>query len=209
MYLPASFSESDPSVIAEFVSMNPLGILVSQSDAGLITTPVPFQFDGTTLVTHVSRANKHWEALQQKPECIVVFQGANAYVTPEWYETKQETGMVVPTWNYEIVQFTGKATIHDDPEWIRNQVGDITDHMEQVREQAWAVSDAPEEFVNKQLRAIVGIEITVKETIGKWKMSQNRNAADAHGVVTGMANPADPHHNEEVSRIVTKRLGKP
>lgn len=206
MYLPASFAESDPQVIADFIAAHPLGILVSHSDGELIVTPVPFQLNGTTLVTHVSRANQHWQALQAEASCTVVFQGTNAYVTPEWYATKQETGMVVPTWNYEIVQLSGQANIHDDPQWILNQVSDITDHMEAVREHSWAVTDAPDDFVAKQLRAIIGIEISITETVGKWKMSQNRNDADAQGVVAGMANPTDPHHNDTVSKIVNDRL---
>lgn len=206
MYIPASFAESDPAVIAEFIAVNPLGILVSQGESEFVVTPVPFQFSEGKLVTHVSRANKHWQALQIDANCTVVFQGANAYVTPAWYETKKETGMVVPTWNYEVVQFSGTATVHEDPAWIRNQVGNITDHMEAVREQAWAVSDAPAEFVEKQLRAIVGIEIEIRNSIGKWKMSQNRNEADAQGVVAGMSNTNDPHHNSTVADIVKDRL---
>ena len=206
MYMPPSFAENDPAVIQDFVAANPLGILVSHDDQELIVTPVPFQFDGIRLVTHVSRANKHWQALQASPHCTVVFQGNNAYVTPAWYETKKETGMVVPTWNYEVVQFTGTAVIHEDPEWIRAQVGDITDHMESMRDHAWQVSDAPDGFIEKQLRAIVGIEITISETIGKWKMSQNRNQADAHGVVQGMSDSNDPHHNSAVANSVKNRL---
>ena len=206
MYMPASFAENDPAVIAEFIAANPLGVLVSHSDEGLVVTPVPFQFDGQKLVTHVSRANKHWQSLQSNPACVVVFQGANSYVTPEWYKTKAETGMVVPTWNYEIVQFSGSATVHDDAAWIRAQVGNITDHMEAARDHAWAVSDAPDDFVGKQLRAIVGIEISISEAVGKWKMSQNRNADDAHGVVAGLSNPTDPHHNALVADIVKDRL---
>lgn len=206
MYMPPSFAENDSAVIAEFIASQPLGILVSHSPEGFIVTPVPFQFDGTKLVTHVSRANKHWEALQTQPDCTIVFQGSNAYVTPEWYPTKKETGKVVPTWNYEVVQFTGQATIHEDAQWLRQQVGSITDHMEAARDHSWAVTDAPEDFIDNQLRAIVGIEISISETIGKWKMSQNRNTQDAHGVVEGMSNPDDPHHHADVANIVKKRM---
>lgn len=206
MYMPPSFAENDPAVIAQFVAANPLGILVSNDGQELVVTTVPFQWDGTRLVTHVSRANKHWQALKASPKCTVVFQGSNAYVTPAWYETKKETGMVVPTWNYEIVQFTGSAVVHEDPTWIRTQVGDITDHMESMRDHAWEVSDAPDEFIDKQLRAIVGIEISISEIVGKWKMSQNRNAADVQGVVHGMSDSKDPHHNLDVANIVKERL---
>lgn len=205
MYLPPSFAEHDPVVIEEFVLAHPLGLLISQSGSDIEVTPAPFAYTGTSLLTHLSRANAHWKALLEQSQCTVVFQGLDAYVTPNWYASKKTTHQTVPTWNYEVVQFTGIATVHEEPDWLSNQINQITNQMEQPREDSWKVSDAPDDFVSKQIKAIVGIEIKILETVGKWKMSQNRNDADVSGVVNGMSDPADYHHNLAVSEIVKAR----
>ena len=210
MYLPASFEETDHARMREWVSQHPLGLLISQGPSGLQASPLPFvwQQEGEriTLLSHMARANPHWSDWVQSSACLVVFQGEQAYVSPSWYPSKAQTHQVVPTWNYAMVQMRGQVKAHTDEAWLHQQVSRMTAHMEQVRTQPWSVQDAPERYVMNQLKAIVGIEIDVTEVRGKWKMSQNRNADDAQGVVSGLSDPSDPHANAEVVASVAHRL---
>ena len=157
------------------------------------------------LVAHLAKANPHWKDLVELKECLVVFQGAENYVTPDWYPSKQTTHKVVPTWNYEMVQVKGIPTVIESSDWLRNQVGDVTDSMEQKRKNPWRVTDAPTDFIESQLKAIVGLEIEITEIKGKWKMSQNRTPEDARGVVKGLSDIDDPHSNPKVAEIVSSR----
>ncbi|MGA1456348.1 MAG: FMN-binding negative transcriptional regulator [Arenicellales bacterium] len=198
MYNPATFSETDPKVIADLIDSHPLGMLISGGAGGLRASPVPFflkRSNEFALVAHLARANDHWKDLEALRECLIVFQGANNYVTPSWYPSKAETGKVVPTWNYETVQVRGVPRVIHDTVWLNELVTDLTHRMESKRPEPWAVADAPENFIDAQLKAIVGLEITVTEVTGKWKMSQNRSRPDALGVAAGLANTDDPHHN--------------
>jgi transcriptional regulator len=166
------------------------GLLISNDGEGLVANSVPFVLDTTasrlgTLKVHVARANSQWRDLEASPDVLVVFQGHDHYITPSWYETKRETGKVVPTWNYTMVQAKGRAKIMDDA-WLARQIEELTQTLEQRRERPWAVGDAPADFIAMQRRAIVGIEIEIVDIRGKWKTSQNRNAADRAGVVAGL-----------------------
>jgi transcriptional regulator len=152
-------------------------------------------------VGHVARANPQWREIGAGLDALVVFQGADAYVSPSWYAAKREHGKVVPTWNYVIVQARGRARIHDDPAWLRTQVGMLTDHHEADRAQPWAVRDAPDDFVAGQLKGIDGVEIEIASLDGKAKLSQNRSAADRAGVRDGLAQAHDP-----VARAIGKLM---
>jgi len=198
MYNPATFSEKDESVIADLIKRYPLGALITSGPSGLKASQIPFFFRPNgerTLVAHLARANDHWKDLAETSDCLVVFRGAENYVTPSWYPSKKETGKVVPTWNYETVQVRGVPKVIHDTLWLKELVTDLTHRMESKRPEPWAVADAPEKFIEAQLKAIVGLEITVTEVTGKWKMSQNRSRPDALGVAAGLANTDDPHHN--------------
>ena len=198
MYNPATFSEKDESVIADLIKRYPLGALITSGPSGLKASQIPFFFRPNgerTLVAHLARANDHWKDLAETSDCLVVFQGAENYVTPSWYPSKKETGKVVPTWNYETFQVRGVPRVIHDTVWLKELVTDLTHRMESKRPEPWAVADAPEKFIEAQLKAIVGLEITVTEVTGKWKMSQNRSRPDALGVAAGLANTDDPHHN--------------
>ncbi|MEP3437741.1 MAG: FMN-binding negative transcriptional regulator [Hoeflea sp.] len=195
MYLPPQFAETDGTVLRALIAAHPLGLLISTSPTGLLANPVPFLVsfkDGvTTLRTHLSRANEQWRHVSDGSDVLVVFQGADSYVTPSWYASKAEHGKVVPTWNYAMVQARGTATVHESSDWLAPQVSELTDRHEMDRKDAWKVDDAPEAFVAAQLRGIVGIEIAVTELSGKWKVSQNRTEADRHGVQAGLAAQGD------------------
>jgi transcriptional regulator len=124
--------------------------------------------------------------LSESPRALVVFQGPESYITPSWYQTKLDTGKVVPTWNYAMVQVRGKASVHDDREWLAEQIRELTRSQEGARKEPWAVDDAPEAFIDAQLKGIVGIEIAITSIEGKWKVSQNRPVEDRIGVVKGL-----------------------
>ena len=203
MYQPPHFIETRPEVLHELIIGNPLGLLVTNGPSGLIANHLPFHLDAkkSTLRAHLARANAQWKDLAAGSECLIVFQGPHAYVTPGWYATKQETGKVVPTWNYVVVQVRGRPVVHQDAEWLRAQVGELTDHHEASRQQPWGVDDAPSDYIASQLRGIVGVEIAISAMDGKWKVSQNRVDADREGVAKGLA----AQGNNAMAALVTKR----
>ena len=190
MYQPPHFIETDETVLRALIEAHPLGLLISASGEDVLANPVPFlvsAWDGiTTLRAHLSKANPQWRHIKDGASVLVVFQGADSYITPSWYASKAEHGKVVPTWNYAMVQARGTAKVHEGPEWLRPQVSELTDRHEAGRPAAWKVDDAPEAFVDAQLRGIVGIEIAVAQLTGKWKVSQNRPEADRRGLYAGL-----------------------
>jgi transcriptional regulator len=198
MYQPAHFREDRLDVQHALVRAHPLGLLISNASDGLNANPIPFVLDmdrgpNGTLRCHVARANAVWKELQAAADCLVVFQGAEHYVTPSWYASKREHGKVVPTWNYATVHCWGRAVIRDDATWVRDQIEALTRLHEQPRAAPWAVDDAPEPFVAAQMRGIVGIEIEIARIEGKWKVSQNRPEADRAGVHSGLKAETHPH----------------
>ncbi len=195
MYEPPLHRNEDLPALHALIKERVFGLLISHSAEGLVANSVPFVLDTAasklgTLKVHLARANPQWRDLEASPETLVVFQGHDHYITPSWYETKRETGKVVPTWNYTMVQAKGRAKLMDDA-WLGQQIEELTRALEQRRAAPWAVSDAPADFIAMQRRAIVGIEIEILDIRGKWKTSQNRNAADRAGVVSGLEEMGD------------------
>jgi transcriptional regulator len=191
MYQPPHFREDDLRVQQALIRAYPLGLLVSAGPSGLLANPVPFHLDAEatpkgTLRLHLARANRQWQDIRDGAEVLAVFQGADSYVTPSWYETKRETGKVVPTWNYAVVQARGTGRIVEDVDWLRRQIRALTGERENGRAMPWAVEDAPDSFIAAQIRGIVGIEIEIATIEGKWKVSQNRPLADRDGVERGL-----------------------
>jgi transcriptional regulator len=204
MYLPSHFDESRSEVLQQTLRSHPLGLLVTLGAGGLEANAIPFLLDAErgphgTLRGHVARANPVWREARADVDAMVVFQGPQAYISPSWYATKAETGKVVPTWNYVLVQARGPLKVMDDPAWVRRLVGDLTTRHESPRAAPWKVEDAPADYIDSMLRAIVGIEIPLSSLIGKWKVSQNRPAADREGVVRGLSelSAADAHRMAE------------
>ncbi len=191
MYLPAHFAETDPDTLKALIRAHPLGLLVSSSAEDVLANPVPFLLEETgdspVLKAHVARANPQWKHIRDGARVLIVFQGEEAYVTPSWYASKQEHGKVVPTWNYAMVQARGVAQVHEAPEWLLPQVTAVTETQESDRREPWQVADAPERFIEVQMRGIVGVSIEVTDITGKWKVSQNRSEADRAGVVSGLS----------------------
>lgn len=208
MYIPNSFAERDLPALWAYIDAHPLATLVTHSDAdGLFATHLPMLLDrgagpSGTLLGHVAKANRH--ARMGSIEAMVIFTGPDAYITPEWYATKRETGRVVPTWNYAAVHAYGTLFLHDDPAWLRPHLKALTKRHESGRGSAWKVSDAPADYVEQQMKAIVGIEIRIERVEGKWKMSQNRSAADVEGVIRGLGDSPSAQ-DREVGEIVRER----
>lgn len=193
MYQPPHFREDRLDVQHRLIVTHSLGLLVTAGPGGLQANNIPFLVDPAasergTLRAHLARANPQLAELAAVNECLVVFQGPQRYISPSLYPTKQETGKVVPTWNYITVHAWGAPRVIDDAGWIHQQVDDLTRHKEDTRAKPWQVADAPEPFVAAQLKGIVGLEIPIARIEGKWKVSQNRPAIDQAGVVAGLRN---------------------
>lgn len=191
MYVPAHFAETDPDVLRALVAAHPLGTWATLADGEIVVNHVPFMLERErgphgTLVGHVARANPVWQLLSPGIPSVVVFQGADAYVSPSWYPGKQAHGKVVPTWNYAIVHAHGIPRAIEDRAWLHALVTRLTNTHEAKQAAPWQVADAPAEYVDRMLGAIVGIEIPITTLVGKWKVSQNRSRVDMQGVAAGL-----------------------
>ncbi len=193
MYEVRHFAEDRLAVQHELIEAHPLGLMIcNDADGRLAANQIPFMLlpelgEFGTLRAHVARANPQWTELQSVQECLVVFQGEEAYVSPNWYPSKQQHGKVVPTWNYVTVHVWGKPVVIDDPAWIRAQVDQMTEKHEATQSKPWAVDDAPIDFTSSMIKGVVGIEIAISDIKGKWKVSQNRSREDISGVSTGLS----------------------
>ena len=210
MYLPAHFNEQRVDVLHQLICERPLGTLVTLNAGGLNADHIPFEVDSDplpfgTLRCHVARANPIWRDFSPSVEALVIFQGAKAYVSPSFYPSKQVTGEVVPTYNYVIVHAYGAIKVIHDREWLRGLVTRLTNRFEAGRAAPWQVTDAPAAFIDKQLGAIVGIEIALTQLIGKWKVSQNRPDMDRKGVVEGLNERGD-EDSSDIARWVKEKL---
>ncbi|MBB4006659.1 FMN-binding negative transcriptional regulator [Allorhizobium taibaishanense] len=212
MYLPSHFRQTDTEALFGFIQRNPLALLVTAGSGGLVANPLPFFVsrardgeDKDRLIAHMARANPQWQAIEAGDEVLISFMGADHYVSPNWYPSKQESGKVVPTWNYQIVQVRGTTTVHHDAAWLLDQVNRLTDQQEAKGEHPWAVNDAPEPFVTARMRGIVGLELAITAIEGKLKASQNRTEADRKGVIDGLESEGKPQ--AEAMADVMRSLG--
>jgi transcriptional regulator len=197
MYLPPAFTEERAEAQHALIRGYPLGLLITAGPGGPMANPVPFLLDTpadgpAVLRAHMARPNPQWAELEHATECLVVFQGPQAYISPGWYPSKQEHGRVVPTWNYVTVHVWGQPEIIDDAAWIARQLDDLTRIHEAQRKLPWAPADAPPDFMAAQMRGIRGLQIPLTRTEGKWKASQNRPVPDREGVHAGLGGQADP-----------------
>jgi transcriptional regulator len=191
MYVPDHFAADEESV-HELLANHGAADLVTATPNGMIATMLPFVYDRErgTLLGHFARNNDHWQQTVIG-DVLVIVRGPDSYVTPSWYASKGEHGRVVPTWNYLTAHVYGAMTVHDDTDWVADLVRRLTDHHEAGRPAPWSVDDAPEAFVNGQLRAIVGVEVTIRRIEAKFKLSQNRPPADIDGVIDGLRRSGD------------------
>jgi transcriptional regulator len=196
MYVPPAFRDDDLASLHAAMRAARLCNLVTATAEGLIATPLPLMVEDKegaygVLYGHVARANPQWNRAPIG-EAMVIFMGPDAYITPAWYATKQQTGKVVPTWNYVAVHAYGPVEFFEDAERLLDVVTRLTNLYERPRTDPWAVTDAPEEFIRAQLRGIVGLRIPIRRLDGKRKMSQNRSPEDRAGVAAGLAESERP-----------------
>jgi transcriptional regulator len=191
VYVPEHFREERIEVLRNAIRSAGMATLVSMTTDGLIASHAPLMLDPEpapygTLIGHLARANPHARTADRGVQTLVIFQGPDGYITPSYYAAKREHGKVVPTWNYEAIHAYGTLQVFDDPVRLRDVVTRLTQLHETPRTAPWAVSDAPEDFVQGMLRGIVGIALPITRLEGKIKMSQNRPAADQAGVIDGL-----------------------
>lgn len=206
MYCPAAFRQDDLPTLHAQIHASGLAIVTSSGAQGLQASHLPLLLEPGegefgTLYGHFARANGHWRDLAAGAEALVVFSGADAYVHPGWYAAKAEHGKVVPTWNYIAVHAWGQAEVFDEPERLLELVSRLSERHEQGRPQPWAVSDAPRDYIDSMLRAIVGFALPIRRLEGKWKLSQNRSSNDQAGVRTGLATSNNPRDHELAARM--------
>jgi transcriptional regulator len=182
LYIPAAFREDDPAVLHEFIRAHPLATLVTQGPAGLNANEIPLLLaeDGLVLRGHVARANPVWRDAQGA--ALAVFKGQDHYISPSWYPSKQEHGRVVPTWNYSVVHAHGTLQFFEDKERLRDIVDQLTRTHEAHFPAPWHITDAPPDYIDGLLNAIVGFDLTITRLEGKFKQSQNRPEADRESV---------------------------
>lgn len=190
-YQPPHFQPADADAVRALIRRHPLATLVVAGDDGLDAEHVPMLLETaeseiTVLRGHVARANPVWRQVPDGADALAIFHGPDHYVSPGWYPSKREHGQVVPTWNYAVVHARGRLSWQHDPRWLLGLVTRLTDAHEAGRASPWQVSDAPDDYVQRMLKAIVGFEIVVTRLEGKWKLSQNRSEPDVAGVIAGL-----------------------
>jgi transcriptional regulator len=201
MYMPAHFEENRPEVLHRLIAEQPFGALITHGPNGLDANHLPFEFDAKLtpeggeaqpahthgiLRAHVARANPVWQEVAANPEALVIFQGPAAYISPTWYPSKHETHRQVPTYNYMVVHAHGRIAVRDDEAFVRGLVARLTRKMEAGEPVPWKMGDAPADYIAQMLGAIVGLEIEVTRLVGKWKLGQNKEAADRRGAADAL-----------------------
>jgi transcriptional regulator len=196
MYVPAPFKEARQDALLEIMRQCPLPVLISPvrqiGGLRLTATHLPLLISSDRLIGHIAKANTQWQDLEVAMESMAIFKTVDGYVSPSHYATKQETGKVVPTWNYEAVHAYGRLEIIENSAKILEIVTALTNHYEKPRAKPWSVTDAPADYIAAQLKGIVGVVLHITRLEGARKLSQNKSAADQQGVIAGqeIENPA-------------------
>jgi len=201
MYIPRHFAIDDSAAL-HFLENLKNGHLVTSTNEGILSTLIPVRFDKTSnsLIGHLARGNSQW-SIPANLEALFISSTVDSYISPSWYVSKTEHGKVVPTWDYMLAHVYGDLVVHDDVVWLRKALSDLTDSFEGSRTKPWKLDDAPEDYVNGQLRAIVGVELKVKRFEVSFKMSQNKTTADLDGVIAGLRIDGRIDVAEEVERL--------
>jgi transcriptional regulator len=209
MYVPRHFEIVDVEQVADFVEAVGSADIVTFDGERPISSLVPVIWDRSgeghgRLLAHLSIANDQWRTTRTDVRALAIVHGPQAYISPSWYPSKREHGRAVPTWNYAAVHFTGSVVFHPDPEWLRDIVTRLTDKHEAGRADRWHVTDAPESYIDGQLRGIVGVELLIEQVEAKAKLSQNRGEADQTGAIKGLR--AEPRMSSvEVADLMEHR----
>lgn len=192
MYPPRPFQETDPQALGAFIAAHPLGVLTLCGLHGPDAYHLPFMCDESgNLHTHVARANPVWRSASAHDAVMVIFTGADGYISPGWYPSKQEHHRQVPTWNYQAVHARGRLVVHDDERYLRSSLEKLTHIHEAGQEKPWKMSDAPQDYIDAMVKAIVGVEIVVTELAGIMKLGQNKSREDITGAANGLMKQGD------------------
>jgi transcriptional regulator len=215
MYAPKHFEETTIETMFQLIQSYPLGALISLDQDGINANHIPFEIMAPTqempfgtLRAHVARANSVWKNPDRLQEVLVIFQGPQAYITPTWYEEKKLSGKVVPTYNYAVVHGHGRLRVMDDAQWLREHLERLSDQQEITQTKPWKISDAPDDYIQKMLSAIVGIEIPLARLQGKWKVSQNRSEQDRVNIATGLRLSQDQNAHGMAALVETRQENK-
>jgi transcriptional regulator len=210
-YIPKHFEQTDRLALQALVTAHPLGAWVTSSGGELLVNHIPFLIDRSRgeygcLLGHVARANPVWRSFSEDTPSVVIFQGPQAYITPSWYPSKEEHGKAVPTWNYAVVHAHGIPRTVEDRDSLLRHVTQLSNRHESTEPRPWSVTDAPADYIDGMLRAIVGIEIPITRLVGKWKVSQNRPAADIPAIAAGLRT-RDDSDSQSMANLVQQ--GRP
>ncbi|MGE6108091.1 FMN-binding negative transcriptional regulator [Aeromonas sobria] len=191
MYLPPHFAVTDPASLHQLMQAHPLGALITSGELGLDANHLPFEFDGDEgehgiLRAHVARNNPLWQEVKEGQEVLVIFRAAEGYISPNWYPSKQAHHKQVPTWNYAVVHAHGRIRVRDDARFVRRLLATLTRTQEAAEPRPWKMADAPRDYVEAMVAAVVGIEIEITGLVGKFKLSQNKEEGDRLGVVDAL-----------------------
>ncbi|MEO6817597.1 MAG: FMN-binding negative transcriptional regulator [Edaphobacter sp.] len=197
MYIPKANEENRLDVLHDLIESHPLASLVTMGASGLFASHLPMVLERKSsthglLKCHLSRANRQWRDFEPDVQALAIFSGTEHYITPSWYAEKEETGKVVPTWNYAVVHVYGTLKVVEDPAWLLEHLNALTAIHESTFQAPWMVNDAPADYVASLLNGIVGLELPIERIEGKWKASQNRSERDRVGIVEGLEELGTP-----------------
>ncbi len=191
MYAPKQFREDRSDVLISAMRSIQLAAIVAHVEAELDVAHLPVVVRegprGIAIEGHVALGNPFWKMVANCARGLAIFQGPHAYVHPGWYESKKATGKVVPTWNYLAIHVRGCLSIERDPAWLRDHLNTLTSVNESARTEPWSISDAPEDYIEAMLQAIVGVRLEIEAMEGVWKMGQHHSEANRLGVVAGLS----------------------
>lgn len=207
MYIPKHFEETRIDVLHAMIRANPLATLVTLADGQFNANHIPMVLDAESgiLRAHIARANSLWKTFDENSGCMAIFQGPVSYISPSYYPSKKISERVVPTWNYAVVHVHAKLKVIDNAAWILNQINTLTQQQEAAREQPWKVSDAPADYVDQLLGALIGLELSIERIEGKWKVSQNQSPLDHQGVIDGLTREGTQHADTMASLVKSAR----
>lgn len=209
MHIPVKFQQNEDSQLKAIIREYPFATLITYSESGIEATHLPVvlvDVEGKTVIqAHIAKANKLWKSVKEGAEILLIFNGPNCYVSPNYYPTKKESGKAVPTWNYVVVHVKGVISFIHDEKWIYNMIDLLTKEHEAKQDVPWSITDAPETYINKMLPAIVGIEIAIDSIEGQWKLSQNQPDVNKFGVIEGLLETGQAN-DVKVSKLVKAQI---
>lgn len=206
MYTPKAFEVGDIKTMHSDIKRCGLACLVTLTRGGLVATHLPVLLHEDkgkygTLFGHLSKANAQWRESDPQTEALIIFSGLESYITPSWYATKQETGKVVPTWNYAAIHAYGHLSFNTDADWLKSHVGELTAKHESTFSHPWKITDAPAEYIDAQVKGIAGFEMMIERIEGKHKFNQNRSEQDRNGVISGLRK-MNTHQKSDVASFM-------